>query len=156
MEDTAKYTSLVKRLNVDKKGLASLTAKIQERQERLDAEKAAAEPEEAAQEVAKVEEVAKPVPQKIIPAKIISREAPRYPSRALKNGVEGWVQVSFHIDQSGKPVDIKVLSAEPEGTFDSAAIKSVEKWRFSPSRNQETGLAVRSSPVATKVQFRLN
>lgn len=155
MEETAKYSSLVKRLNVDKKGLASLTTKIQERQDKLAAEKAEAEPEKA-DEVAKTEAAAKPVPQKIIPAKIISREAPRYPSRALKNGVEGWVQVTFDIAPSGKPVDIKVVAAEPEGTFNDAAVKSVEKWRFSPSRNQETGLAVRSSPVSTKVQFRLN
>lgn len=157
MEDTAKYASLVKRLNVDKNGLTKLTDKIQERQDRLAAEKAEAEAEAApAEEVAKVEEVVKPAPVKIIPAKIISREAPRYPARALKNGVEGWVEVMFHIAPSGKPTDIEVISAEPEGTFNTAAVKSVEKWRFSPSRNQETGLAVKSSPVSTKVQFRLN
>ncbi len=153
MEDTAKYSSLVKRLNVDRAGLESLTAKIKERQDKLDAEAAEAEKEV---EVAKVEEVVKPAPQKIIPAKIISREAPRYPSRALKSGTEGWVEVQFYISTEGKPMDINVISAEPKGTFENAAVKSVEKWRFSPSRNQDTGLAVRSGSVSTKVQFRLN
>jgi protein TonB len=102
-----------------------------------------------------VEEV-KPEPQKIIPAKIISREAPRYPSRALKNSIQGWVQVRFFIDTDGRPADVSVIASEPGDTFDDAATKSVKKWRFSPARNQTTGLAVRSTSISTKVQFRLD
>ena len=91
-----------------------------------------------------------------IPAKIISREAPRYPSRALKSGTQGWVQVRFVIDTKGIPTDVTVVTSEPEGTFDSSAVKSVKKWRFSPARNQSTGLPVVSSSISTKVQFRLD
>jgi len=153
-EETSKYSALVKRLNVDRKGLNELTTKIKAKQ----AEKAAALAAEsdAAEAAAAAVEEAKPEPPKIIPAKIISREAPRYPSRALKNNVEGWVQVRFFIDTDGKPVDVNVVQSEPSQTFDDAAVKSVKKWRFSPARNQATGLPVRSTSISTKVQFRLD
>ena len=107
-----------------------------------------------AQEVAKIE--TKPEPPKIIPAKVIKRSAPKYPSRALKKGTEGWVQVKFSIDKKGVPQNIFVSESEPANVFDEAAIKSVKKWRFSPARNQRTGLPVDSSDISTKVQFRLN
>ncbi len=152
-EDTSKYSALVKRLNVDRNGLNALNAKIKAKQAEIAA--AAAEAAEGPEQAAAIEE-AKPEPPKIIPAKIISREAPRYPSRALKNETEGWVQVRFFIDTNGKPVDVEVVESVPDKTFNEAAIKSVKKWRFSPARNQTTGLAVRSTAISTKVQFRLD
>lgn len=151
-EDTNKYTALIKRLNVDREGLSELTAKVKAKQ----AAAAAVAAETATEAAAPVVEEVKPEPQKIIPAKIISREAPRYPSRALKNSVEGWVQVRFFIDTDGRPADVSVVASEPGDTFDDAATKSVKKWRFSPARNQTTGLAVRSTSISTKVQFRLD
>jgi TonB family protein len=151
-EDTSKYTALIKRLNVDREGLNELNAKVKAKQVAATALAA----KTSAEATAPVVEEAKPEPQKIIPAKIISREAPRYPSRALKNSTEGWVQVRFFIDTNGRPTDVSIVESEPNDTFDDAALKSVKKWRFSPARNQTTGLAVRSTSISTKVQFRLN
>ncbi|RBP53149.1 energy transducer TonB [Arenicella xantha] len=151
MEETAKLSALIKRLNVDRQGLADLNQKVKAKQEEIAAAKAA----EQKTEPVKVAE-AKPAPPKILPAKVISRAPPRYPSRALKNGQEGWVQVAFYVNTDGVPEDITIKGSEPSTTFDSAAIKSVEKWRFSPARNQNTGLPVRSTQITTKVQFRLN
>ena len=152
LDETAKLSALVKRLNVDRSGLAELNKKVKEKEEQMATAKAEAAKEPIPEPVAEV----KPEPPKIIPAKIISRSPPRYPSRAQKKGTEGWVQVLFHVDPDGKPVDIQIQDAEPKNTFDTAAVKSVEKWRFSPSRNQDTGEAVLSVPISTKVQFRLN
>ncbi len=151
-EDTSKYTALIKRLNVDREGLNELNAKVKAKQVAATALAA----KTSAEAAAPVVEEAKPEPQKIIPAKIISREAPRYPSHALKNSTEGWVQVRFFIDTNGRPTDVSIVESEPNDTFDDAALKSVKKWRFSPARNQTTGLAVRSTSISTKVQFRLN
>ena len=153
-EDVSKYSALVKRLNVDRKGLAELTTKVKARQQEL-AASAKSDAEKAAAAKVALEE-AKPEPVKIIPAKIISREAPRYPSRALKSGTQGWVQVRFVIDTKGVPTNVTVVTSEPKGTFDSSAVKSVKKWRFSPARNQATGMPVVSSSISTKVQFRLD
>ncbi len=160
LEEAVKLSALVKRINLtdgndalDKlnKGIQSKRAAIAEASKEKEEESKPAPLEE----VAKVE-TSKPEPPKIIPAKIISRASPRYPSRALKNSTEGWVQVRFSINKEGIPFDIEVLDSEPGDTFNDAAIKSVKKWRFSPARNQRTGLPVESQNISTKVQFRLN
>jgi len=93
---------------------------------------------------------------KIIPAKVISRSAPRYPSNAEKRNIEGWVEVTFVVDIKGTPTGIAIKSAEPSGYFEQAAMKSVRKWRFSPARNQATGQAVESKPISVKLNFELD
>lgn len=154
LEEGTKLAALIKKLNVDRSGLAALNKTIADKE----AAKLAAEQTET--EVAKAmtpkPEVKKVEPAKIIPAKLVSRAAPKYPSRALKKGTEGWVQVSFVIDSTGKPINIKVVDAMPNnGTFDNAAINAVKKWRFSPARNEETGQPVQSKELKTKVSFKL-
>ena len=163
LEDAVKLSALIKRINLStgNEGLSQLNASIEAKRAEI-AAAAAKSSEDAktedepvpAQEVAKIE--TKPEPPKIIPAKVIKRTAPSYPSRALKRGTEGWVEVKFSIDKKGIPMNIVVTQSEPENVFDDAAIKSVKKWRFSPARNQRTGMPVNSSDISTKVQFRLN
>ncbi len=159
LEEAVKISALLKRIQLKggEEALAELNAGIKSKRAEIAAANEKAEAEAAAPEpqVAKVEEV-KPEPPKIIPAKIISRSPPRYPSRALKKGTEGWVKVRFGITKEGVPVDIEVLESEPAKVFDNAAIKSVKKWRFSPARNQRTGMPVESDNISTKVQFRLS
>ncbi len=159
LEEAVKLSALVKRINLDggDDKLAALNDGIKARRAEIAAANAKKEDEQKAapvEQVAKVE--TKPEPPKIIPAKIISRSPPRYPNRALKAGTEGWVQVRFEITKEGVPVNIEVLDSEPKKVFDDAAVKSVKKWRFSPARNQRTGLPVGSKNISTKVQFRLS
>lgn len=157
LEEAVKLSALLKRinLNTDNTGIAKLNDSIKAKRATIAAANAAEEKKAApAEEVAKVEEV-KPEPPKIIPAKVISRSPPRYPNRALKSNTEGWVQVKFSITKEGVPIDIIVVDSEPKKVFDEAAMKSVKKWRFSPARNQRTGLPVDSKNISTKVQFRL-
>jgi len=159
LEDAVKLSALVKRISLNSGAaeLAKLNEGIKSKRAEIsaaNAEKEKAEATPVKEEVAKVE--AKPEPPKIIPAKIISRSPPRYPNRALKAGTEGWVQVRFEITKEGVPVNIEVLNSEPKKVFDEAAVKSVKKWRFSPARNQRTGLPVGSKNISTKVQFRLS
>lgn len=152
------YGEFLEKLNYNKKQIADIKAEIQE--------KVAPEEEqetEADIEVAQQDEVeAKPEPAveekpvaKIIPAKLISRASPRYPSRAIKKDIEGWVELSFKIDTQGIPSDIKILSAEPEAIFDKSSINAVKKWRFSPARNDQTGQAVEFQIDSTKLHYRL-
>lgn len=158
LEEAVKLSALVKRINLTggNEGLAKLNEGIKaKRAEIAEASKKDDEAAAPAEEVASVE-VKKPEPPKIIPAKIISRASPRYPTRALKSGKEGWVQVKFAINKEGIPFNIEVMESTPDDTFDEAAIKSVKKWRFSPARNQRTGLPVESKNISTKVQFRLS
>ncbi len=158
LEEAVKLSALVKRirLNSDDESLDKLNEDIKTKREAIakENEDKAAEDAQVEEQVAKVEE-AKPEPPKLIPAKIISREPPRYPNRALKKNTEGWVKVVFAVDTSGKPFNIQVVESEPKNIFDDAAVKSVKKWRFSPARNQKTGEAVETKSISTKVQFRL-
>lgn len=63
------------------------------------------------------------------------RTAPEYPSRARRRGIEGFVEVAFVIRPDGH-VDgnsLKVVRAEPSGTFDRAALKAIARWEFPTS-----------------------
>jgi len=92
----------------------------------------------------------------IIPAKIVSRSTPRYPSAAERQNVEGWVELTFTVNLKGEPQDVSVSSAQPRGYFEEAAIKSVKRWTFSPARNKDTGEPIISKPISAKVDFSLD
>lgn len=79
------------------------------------------------------------------------RIAPEYPPRALRRGIEGWVQVQFTITATGAVKDATVVAAEPPGLFDEAAIKSILRWRYNPKI--EGGVAVERIGVQTVIRF---
>lgn len=57
---------------------------------------------------------------------------PVYPPRALRNGIEGWVELEFTVTEAGAVGDILVLDSRPAGVFERAAIEAVASWRFRP------------------------
>lgn len=66
---------------------------------------------------------------------------PRYPPSALREGIEGWVKVSFVIDRRGRPTKVRVHSSKPEEVFDTAAVRAVRKWSY-PKQVQEISATV--------------
>ncbi len=62
----------------------------------------------------------------------IVRVLPRYPSRALSRGIEGWVLLEFAIDELGLAVNPVVIESEPRGIFDRAATSAVKRWKYRP------------------------
>ena len=62
----------------------------------------------------------------------IVRVLPRYPSRALSRGIEGWVLLEFAIDELGLAVNPLVIESEPPGIFDRAATSAVKRWKYRP------------------------
>ena len=81
------------------------------------------------------------------------RIEPDYPPRAASRGIEGYVVVQFTITPAGTIKDPKVVEAQPEGIFDSAAIKAVSKWKYNPKI--EEGVAVERRGVQVKLAFKL-
>ena len=79
------------------------------------------------------------------------RIAPEYPPRALRRGVEGWVQVQFTITATGAVKDASVVAADPPGLFDEAALRSIARWRYNPK--VEGGVAVERVGVQTVIRF---
>jgi TonB family protein len=57
---------------------------------------------------------------------------PVYPTAAFRDHVEGWVELSFTITETGTVRDIEVVDAEPRGVFESAASEALGAWRFKP------------------------
>jgi len=66
--------------------------------------------------------------------------APVYPRGAQRRNVTGAVDIMFTVSTIGTVTDISVLSAEPEETFNQAAMDAVAEWRFEPVI--ENGVAV--------------
>lgn len=66
------------------------------------------------------------------PAEIITQVRPEWPRRALTEGIEGWVRVSFTIRSDGTVTNARVVESHPGQLFDQAAVRAVERWRFRP------------------------
>ncbi|MGY5450627.1 energy transducer TonB [Agarivorans sp. MS3-6] len=79
---------------------------------------------------------------------------PEYPMSAHRRGIEGVVELEFTVNTKGKVVasSIKVLSAEPAGIFEQAAIRSVSQSRF-PIKYQGSAVPFISRQ---KIGFKLN
>jgi TonB family protein len=61
-------------------------------------------------------------------------EDPRFPVEAIRAGQEGWVVLSFDVEE-GKPVHIRVASSSPAGMFDRATIDSMAQQRYSSAKS---------------------
>jgi protein TonB len=79
------------------------------------------------------------------PLTTLVRIPPVYPMRARRRGIEGWVKVSFIVDESGYVQDISIIAAEPPGIFDQSVLRCVSGWRFKPG-------TVEGTPVRTKAE----
>lgn len=77
---------------------------------------------------------------KLPPLKMTRPPRPKYPSSA--KGVEGWVRVEFYVTPGGKTERVRVLSSEPAGVFDAAAVEAMEGARFEEFEATESRLAV--------------
>lgn len=79
--------------------------------------------------------------------KLLSAPQPRYPPVALRRKLEGDVVLELRIEADGSVSSARVLSADPPGVFDEAAVAAASRWRF------EAG----SAAVSTRqvVRFRI-
>ena len=77
---------------------------------------------------------------KLPPLKMSRPPRPKYPASA--KGVEGWVRVEFYVTPEGRTERVRVLSSEPAGLFDAAAISAMEGARFEEFESTDARLAV--------------
>ena len=72
----------------------------------------------------------------------VARPLPGYPRQALNRGVEGRVVMSITIMPDGSVRDVRVVSAQPRGYFEEAAVSAVQRWRYRPSNVIRTNVIV--------------
>lgn len=82
------------------------------------------------------------------------RVEPKYPSRALKRKMEGYVILRFTIDELGKPTDIESIEAEPSRVFVRPAIQALKQWKYQPKLVK--GKAIIQPDQTVRLEYRLN
>jgi TonB family protein len=73
---------------------------------------------------------------------------PVYPAAAFRQGVGGWVEVEYTVNERGATTDVTVVAAEPRGVFDEAAVAAVAGWKYRPR-------VVNGRPVAQRTSVTL-
>jgi len=108
-------------------------------------------PPEAARVTTAIPVVAPPAPVRAAAAssspRLLQDAQPRYPLPALRNRVEGEVELAFVIRPDGSVGDVRLTAARPQGVFDAAAVAVASRWRF-----EATG---RAQAWQRTVRFRL-
>lgn len=82
------------------------------------------------------------------------RAEPNYPSRMLQRRVEGFVVMSFTINESGRPEDIQVVQAQPSKAFVRSAVQALRNWKYQPQI--EGGKAVKQPNQQVKIEFKIS
>jgi len=57
---------------------------------------------------------------------------PAYPPEAARNGIEGFVTLTFDISEIGRPINVTVVEAKPRGMFEKNARRALKKWKYEP------------------------
>lgn len=88
------------------------------------------------------------------PAPLAGRcPAVRYPSRAVRLGLEGTVVLLLHVTAEGAVERAQVAESSGHEVLDRAALACVEGWRFSPGRLDGRAVAM---AARVPIEFRLS
>lgn len=78
---------------------------------------------------------------------------PRWPRKALMEGIEGKVRLCFTIQPDGKATEVRVVDSNPKRLFDRSAQRAVYKWKFKPQVID--GVAVEQKDMCYTMEFKL-
>ncbi|MBE0363821.1 periplasmic protein TonB [Pseudoalteromonas ulvae UL12] len=84
----------------------------------------------------------------------VVRMAPKYPIQAAREGIEGWVKLSFSISKTGSVINASVLDAQPKRVFDAAAIKALKKWKY--KTKVDNGQAIEQHGLTIQLDFKID
>lgn len=68
-----------------------------------------------------------------VESKSIKRVAPKYPDMAARNNFEGFVQMSFVVDETGNVIDPVIDNYSGHKGFKKEALRAVKQWKYSPA-----------------------
>jgi protein TonB len=87
-------------------------------------------------------------------ARPIVRINPEYPAVASRDGIEGWVELSFSIDESGAVRNVNVTNSEPQRIFDRAAKRALQRWKYQAKKHN--GIAVVQDRLSVMLIFKIS
>ena len=64
--------------------------------------------------------------------RLLRRQNPTYPQRALDQLISGWVDLEFTVAKDGSVENIVVTASTPQRVFDSAATAAMRQFRYAP------------------------
>jgi protein TonB len=83
---------------------------------------------------------------------VTKRIDPVYPPASRRAGEEGQVHLRVLVDESGRPIEVKILRSSGFDRLDEAAVTALKRWVFAPAR-QGSGPVTAWTQVS--VTFRL-
>lgn len=83
----------------------------------------------------------------------IVRVQPKYPIKAARDGIEGWVSLSFSIDPLGRVTNVDIIDSQPKRLFDQAARKALKRWKYKPQIKD--GKAIKVDGQSVLLEFKL-
>ncbi len=84
----------------------------------------------------------------------IVRINPKYPTTAARDGIEGWVQLSFNISPTGEVIDATVVNSKPKRIFDREALRAIKRWKYRPKVVE--GVAQLQTGQTVQLDFKLD
>jgi periplasmic protein TonB len=94
-----------------------------------------------------------PVAKLDAPPKHIDQTRLVYPSKAQREGVQGWVKARMQVNAQGVVEAVEIVAAQPPEVFDAAALAFFRQARYQPPLKD--GQAVRAT-IEERVRFTLN
>lgn len=82
----------------------------------------------------------------------IVKVAPKYPSRAMSRGIQGYCTVEYTVTKTGETRDIQVVDC-PESVFAKSSIKAASKFKYKPKVID--GEAIEVAGVRNRFTFQL-
>lgn len=68
----------------------------------------------------------------------LSTPQPDFPTQALRAGITGEVEFEYTIARDGSVSDVRIIRAQPRGTFERSVLSTVRRWRFEPLDREVT------------------
>ena len=89
----------------------------------------------------------------VVDIEIVTTPKLKYPRRAQRLDVEGFVLLGFDLAEDGEIQDLRVIESQPRLVFDKSAMKFVGGFEF--AMPEEDGNSVPVKNIIFRVRFRL-
>ena len=72
----------------------------------------------------------------------VVRVNPSYPNTAARDGIEGFVTLSFSVNSAGVVENVEIIDAKPTGVFERNARRALRKWKYQPKMQDGNPVAM--------------